>query len=191
MAISARAEAILGYWNDLGPAGWYAGSAEIDDEVRRRFLSDWTEAHAGGLRPWLTCSDGILAYLLLTDEFPRNMFRDQGRAFATDPLARQVATFAWQKKADLGIEPPLRQFFYLPLMHSETIIDQDRCVALFKARMPEAENNLLHARAHREVIRRFGRFPFRNAALGRQDTPAERAFLESGAYGAIVRELGG
>ena len=76
-------------------------------------------------------------------------------------------------------------------MHSETIIDQDRCVALFKARMPEAENNLLHARAHREVIRRFGRFPFRNAALGRQDTPAERAFLESGAYGAIVRELGG
>ena len=191
MAISARAEAILGYWNDLGPAGWYAGSAEIDDEVRRRFLSDWTEAHAGGLRPWLTCSDGILAYLLLTDQFPRNMFRDQGRAFATDPLARQVATFAWQKKADLGIEPPLRQFFYLPLMHSETIIDQDRCVALFKARMPEAENNLLHARAHREVIRRFGRFPFRNASLGRQDTPAERAFLESGAYGAIVRELGG
>ena len=191
MAISARAEAILGYWNELGPAGWYAGGAEIDGEIRRRFLSDWTEAHAGGLKSWLTCAPGVLAYLLLTDQFPRNMFRDEGRAFASDPLARHVATFAWHKKIDLGIDPPLRQFFYLPLMHSESIVDQDRCVALFKARMPDAANNLLHARAHREVIRRFGRFPFRNAALGRQDTPAERAFLESGAYGAIVRELGG
>ena len=133
----------------------------------------------------------MLAYLLLTDQFPRNMFRDEGRAFASDPLARHVATFAWHKKIDLGIDPPLRQFFYLPLMHSESIVDQDRCVALFKARMPDAANNLLHARAHREVIRRFGRFPYRNAALGRQTTPEEQAFLDGGSYGAIVRELGG
>ena len=190
MAISARAEAILGYWNDLGPAGWYAGSAEIDDEVRRRFLSDWTEAHAGGLRPWLTCSDGILAYLLLTDQFPRNMFRDQGRAFATDPLARQVATFAWQKKADLGIEPPLRQFFYLPLMHSESQTDQDRCVRLMLTRIPETgKDNLRHAKAHREVIRRFGRFPYRNEALARKDTPLEEAFVRDGGYGSVLREM--
>ena len=182
---------IIDFWLDAGPERWFSVDPDFDALVRVRFLDAHETAARGDLSDWDARAEGALALILLTDQFPRNMFRDQGRAFATDPLARQVATFAWQKKADLGIEPPLRQFFYLPLMHSETIIDQDRCVALFKARMPEAENNLLHARAHREVIRRFGRFPFRNAALGRQDTPAERAFLESGAYGAIVRELGG
>jgi uncharacterized protein (DUF924 family) len=92
----------------------------------------------------------------------------------------------------MKIDEPARQFFYLPLMHSENLADQDRCVRLVLTRLPETGvSNLLHAKAHREVIRRFGRFPHRNAALGRSDTPAEAAFLASGGYGAVVREIKG
>jgi uncharacterized protein (DUF924 family) len=91
---------------------------------------------------------------------------------------------------DLRLDGPLRQFFYLSYMHSEMLTDQDRAVRLFKARMAEGDT-LLHARAHREVIRRYGRFPYRNAALGRVSTPEEAAFLADGGYGAMVRELRG
>ena len=190
MTISPQAEAVLGYWRDLGPAGWYASNTTIDTEIRRRFESTWNEALAGGLGSWMSCPEGILAYLLLTDQFPRNMFREQGKAFATDALARRAAALAWQSGRDLKIDGEIRQFFYLPLMHSENSFDQDRCVALFLSRMRDrGGNNTLHARAHREVIRRFRRFPFRNAALGRDSTAAEKDFLASGGYGAVVRSL--
>lgn len=186
-----KAQAILDYWTDLGEAGWYAGGEALDSDIHARFAADWAEARAGRLTPWMDSAQGTLALLLLTDQFPRNMFRGQAQAFATDPLARQVTFFAWQTGLDLKIEGSIRQFFYLPLMHSEYKLDQDRCVALFAARMPEATGNLLHARAHRAVIRQFGRFPFRNAALGRISTPEEERFLAEGGYGAIVRSLGG
>lgn len=192
MPISPRAKAVLGYWRDLGPAGWYAGGESLDAEIRSRFEEDWSTAVSGGHRSWMHCPEGILAFLLLTDQFPRNMFRGQGKAFATDPLARRAAHYAWQNQLDLRIDEPMRQFFYLPLEHSESPFDQDRAVALIKARMPETgAETLLHARAHREIIRRFRRFPFRNEALGRETTPEERAFLEAGGYMAIVRELQG
>ncbi|MCB1388922.1 MAG: DUF924 domain-containing protein [Rhodobacteraceae bacterium] len=192
MPINPRAEAILAYWQDLGPEGWYAGGEALDREIRSRFEGDWNTAAQGGNSDWMHCPEGMLAYLILTDQFPRNMFRGSGKAFSTDPLARRVAHYAWQNGADLRIDEPIRQFFYLPLSHSESPFDQDRCVALTKARMPETgAGNLLHARAHREIIRRFRRFPFRNEALGRASTPAEIDFLQNGGYGAIVRALGG
>ena len=188
MTLPPRARDILDYWTGIGPDGWYAGGEALDAEIRTRFEGDWHEAHAGGLRPWLGSAPGLLAYLTLTDQFPRNMFRGEARAFATDRLALEASIRAVQHGFDLRIDGTLRQFFYLPMMHSEYGVDQDRCVALFTARMPG--DNLLHARAHREVIRRFGRFPFRNAALGRVSTPEEEDFLSQGGYGAIVRSLG-
>ncbi|MGR3540654.1 MAG: DUF924 family protein [Hasllibacter sp.] len=183
---------VLAFWLDeVGPDGWYAGGEALDARVRRRFQDLWHRATAGALSLWLSYPSGALAYCVLTDQLPRNMFRGTARAFATDGIARAAACMAVDRKWDLRIDPPARQFFYLPFEHSEAISDQDRAVRLFKQRMPEAADNLLHARAHREVIRRFGRFPHRNDALGRETTPDERAWLDAGGYGRTVRELGG
>ena len=182
---------ILAFWLDeVGPEGWYMPPEGLDDTIRDRFEPAWVEATRGAHSMWLTHASGALAYLILLDQFPRNMFRDTGRAFSTDRVARTAAKAAIDRGWDLKIDEPARQFFYLPLMHSENVSDQDRCVRLMKERMPDSgASNLLHARAHREVIRRFGRFPTRNAALGRTSTKAEAEWLETGGYGAIVREL--
>ncbi len=181
---------VLAYWLDeVGPEGWYNADDRLDRTIRERFEQDWREAEEGGLSLWLTYPGGALAYLLVTDQFPRNMFRDTARSFALDPVALAVAKAAISRNWDTRIDPPARQFFYLPLMHSENLSDQDRCVRLFLTRMPEAQDNLLHARAHREIIRDFGRFPYRNATLGREMQPREQAFLDSGGYGATLRSL--
>jgi len=186
-----RPEEILEFWlDDVGPEGWYNSTDAQDAQIRDRFLPAWEAACEGGLSMWLTYPSGVLAYLVVTDQFSRNMFRDDADAFTLDPVALAVAKLAIQKGWDLKIDAPARQFFYLPLMHSEMLSDQDRCIRLMVDRMPKtAENNLLHAQAHREVIRRFGRFPHRNAALGRCDTREERAFAAAGGYGGIIRQL--
>ena len=186
----ANPEEILSFWLDeTGPKGWYAGGAELDQTIRDRFEDTYNQACDGALSLWLTYASGTLAYIILTDQFSRNMFRDTAKAFATDKIAKAAAKAAISKNWDLRIDGEARQFFYMPLMHSECLEDQDRCVRLFKTRMPESANNLLHARAHREIIRRFGRFSTRNAALGRESSAAEQAYLDKGGYGAIVREL--
>ncbi|MGI1663174.1 DUF924 family protein [Palleronia sp. KMU-117] len=187
----ANPDDILTYWLDkVGPEGWYKGGDALDAEIRETFLSDWTRARDGALSLWLTYPNGTLAYIILTDQFPRNMFRDRPEAFALDKAARSAAKTAIDKGWDLRIDEPARQFFYLPLMHSECLADQDRCVRLMMTRLPQSgASSLLHAKAHREVIRRFGRFPYRNAALSRDTQPAEAAFLSDGGYGATVRAL--
>ncbi|MBC7133808.1 MAG: DUF924 domain-containing protein [Roseovarius sp.] len=181
---------VLRFWLDeVGPEGWYAVDDALDAQIRARFLDAWEDARAGACASWLTCPSGTLAYVILTDQFPRNMFRGEARAFDTDRAALTAAKLAIGRGWDMRIDEPARQFFYLPLMHSENLCDQDRCVRLICERMPEhGPGNLLHARAHREVIRRFGRFPYRNAALGRPSTAPERAFEAEGGYGAIVRK---
>ncbi|MGP6085645.1 DUF924 family protein [Antarctobacter jejuensis] len=181
---------VLAFWLDeVGPKGWYEKDEALDETIRQRFMADWEGLMAGRYGLWLTYPSGALAYIILADQFPRNMFRDDGRAFSSDHVARAAAKQAIHRGWDVKIDPPGRQFFYLPLSHSENLCDQDRCVRLIKERMPEAEGNLLHARAHREVIRDFGRFPFRNAALSRKTTEAEQTFLENGGYGATLRQL--
>lgn len=184
-------ETILDFWlHDVGPSGWYRAEDELDAEIRTRFLSAWEDAHAGRRDYWLNGPRGTLAFLILTDQFPRNMFRGDPRSFATDAQARAAAEAAIAHGWDMEVAEPERQFFYLPLMHSEDIADQDRSVALFTSSMPETgTSNLTHAKAHREIICRFGRFPYRNVALGRETTAEEAAFLEKGGYGAILREL--
>lgn len=187
---TARALEIIDFWEEVGPKGWYVSTPELDATITRRFLPDWEAAAAGGLCEWLGAPQGALAYLLVTDQFGRNMFRGDARAFATDARARKAATTAIHHRMDLKLPEPIRQFFYLPFMHGETTFDQDRCIRLMIARMPETgADNLRHARAHREIIRRFGRFPYRNAALGRQNTHAEEAFLAEGGYMAVLNAL--
>lgn len=184
-------EDVLAYWLDeLSPKDWYLGGDALDQHIRDRFLATWEAAQEGSCGLWLTYSTGTLAYLLLNDQFPRNMFRGSGKAFASDDGARAAAKAAIAHGWDLKIDAPARQFFYLPLMHSENLCDQDRSVRLFLKRMPDSGgSNLLHAKAHREVIRRFGRFPYRNEALNRVTTPAEAEFLDHGSYGSVVQEL--
>ncbi|SPJ23727.1 DUF924 family protein [Palleronia abyssalis] len=185
----ASPEEVLSFWLDeVGPEGWYKQDDDLDQACRDRFAATWVEARAGGLSLWLTYPSGTLAYSIVTDQFPRNMWRGHSDSFALDPVALAAAKVAIGRGWDMKIDPPSRQFFYLPLMHSENLSDQERCVRLFHARMPEAEDNLIHACAHREVIRRFGRFPHRNETLGRETYPAEFEFLQNGGYGAVVRE---
>ena len=184
-------EDILAFWlDDIGPEGWYVADAALDAKIRDRFLDAWTGAMEGRYALWLTYPSGTLAYLILLDQFSRNMFRGEARAFSSDRVAIAAAKSAIAKGYDLKIDPPARQFFYLPLMHSENLCDQDRCIRLMKERMPQTgASNLLHARAHREVIRKFGRFPTRNSALSRPSTAAESGYLSDGGYGATVRRL--
>lgn len=183
---------VLDYWlGDLGPEAWYAGGAELDAEIRERFFLLWQAALDGGIEHWVEGTVGTLAYLIVTDQMARNMHRGTELAFATDPQALAAARKAVDAGWDLGAPEPDRQFFYLPFEHSEDLADQDRCIALMQDRLPGSPENLLHARAHRDIIARFGRFPFRNKALGRETTPEEQAFLDNGGYGAVVEALKG
>ena len=187
----ANPEEILAFWLDeIGPDGWYSGGEELDERIKTKFLETYERACDGALSLWLTYPSGTLAYIILTDQFPRNMFRGTARCFAADGIALATAKMAIQKGWDQRIDEPARQFFYLPLMHSECLVDQDRAVRLIMTRMPKkGSGNLIHAKAHREVIRKFGRFPYRNEALGRDTPQAEVEYLEAGGYGATVREL--
>lgn len=183
---------VLDYWlGDVGPEGWYVGGDEIDAAIRDRWGDLWTAAHGGGLEHWIDGPAPTLAYLLVTDQFSRNIHRGKALAFATDPQARAAARRAVDAGWDMDVPVPERQFMYLPFEHSEDAEDQSLSVRLFEERMPEAAENILHAHAHAEVIRRFGRFPFRNAALGRPDTEEEARFLAEGGYGALVRQMKG
>lgn len=184
---------VLSFWLDeIGPKGWYEVSEELDATIRKRFMAAWENAQAGGFSLWLTYPSGTLAYIILMDQFPRNMFRGEGRAFSTDRPALAAAKAAINRKWDLRIDEPARQFFYLPLMHSENLCDQEQCVRLVCERMPDfGAETLLHARAHREVIRQFGRFPYRNDALKRNTTKPEQSFIEGGSYGELVRVMKG
>lgn len=179
---------IVDFWTEIGPKGWYATEAALDTRIRDSFGAAWEQAHNGAFLEWGATARGALAYLILTDQFPRNMFRGDGRSFATDARALAASFRFTHASLDLTVAGPIRQFFYLPFMHAETRSAQDHGVCLFLMRMPGTDN-LEHARAHRLVIRRFGRFPYRNAALGRHTSPLEQAFLDQGGYGAALAEL--
>ncbi len=182
-------EDILSFWIDeVGPKGWYEQNDELDATIRTRFLDAWEEAAMGACGLWLTSPRGALAYIVLTDQFPRNMFRDDPRAFDTDKSALAASKVAIDRDWDMRVSGTARQFFYMPMMHSERLMDQDRCVRLTCSRL-EGADTLLHAKVHREIIRLFGRFPYRNEALGRVTTEQEQAFLTEGGYRRILNSL--
>jgi uncharacterized protein (DUF924 family) len=171
---------ILAFWRDAGPDRWYTSDDAFDAEVCRRFLGLWQNAAAGELSSWETSDDGALALVIVLDQFPRNMFRGDIRTYASDPQARGVAHRAIDRGVDARIDPALREFLYLPLMHSEHLPDQLRCIELSRA-AGHAEN-LKWAEHHADIIRRFGRFPHRNSILGRATTADEQAFLDEGGF---------
>jgi uncharacterized protein (DUF924 family) len=171
---------VIAFWREAGPDRWFNKDTAFDDQIRERFLALHESAAAGELSNWETSADGALALLLLLDQFPRNMFRGQARTFATDPLAREITAGALVRGFDAQMGPDMRSFFYLPFEHSEDMADQERALMLYKA-SGDAEN-LKWAELHADIIRRFGRFPHRNALLGRATTPAEQAFLDAGGF---------
>lgn len=176
----ATADDVLAFWRAAGEKKWFAKNDAFDAEIKSRFLPTYEAAAKGALADWEATPDGALALTIVLDQFPRNMFRRDTRAFAADATARAVADRALARGFDQQVPDDMRLFFYLPFEHSETMADQDRCCALVKAL---GNADLLHwAELHADVIRRFGRFPHRNALLGRTTTPAEKAYLDSDGF---------
>ena len=171
---------VIAFWREAGPERWFEKNEVFDEAVRARFLALHERATDGELKHWEQSANGALALMLLCDQFPRNMFRGTARAFATDELARAIAAGALLKGFDAQVPSDLRTFLYLPFEHSEDIADQERGLALYTA--AGDQDDLKWAQIHADIIRRFGRFPHRNAALGRGTTPEEQAFLDAGGF---------
>jgi uncharacterized protein (DUF924 family) len=170
---------LLRFWQDAGPKRWFRKDVVFDAEFRDRFLALHQAAARGDLREWTTDPQHCLALVLLLDQFPRNAFRGTARAWATDALARVVAAQALARRFDAQFDDELRNFFYLPFMHSEWLPDQERALDLTRGLGTDAPK---FAVVHHAIIRRFGHFPHRNALLGRRTTPEERAFLDEGGF---------
>jgi len=171
---------IIAFWTDAGWDRWYAKNDAFDAEIRARFVPAYEAARDGALASWEGSDDGTLALILLLDQFPRNLFRNDPRAFATDAAACALAKRAIDRGVGDRVDPQLRQFIYMPLMHSEELLDQEYCCALFRA--TGDADNMKYADIHADIIRRFGRFPHRNAVLGRKTTAEEQAFLDAGGF---------
>jgi uncharacterized protein (DUF924 family) len=167
-----QADAVLKFWFGRERKAWFEKNPAFDEEIRERFLPDYELGAAGLLGSWRQAPARCLALVVLLDQFPRNMFRDSARAFAADPLARDAARTILARGWDQAMTPDERMFAYLPFEHSEALQDQELSLKLF-----EGNDNFEWARKHWEIIRRFGRFPHRNAALGRASTSEEIEFL--------------
>lgn len=171
---------VLTFWRSAGPEKWYAKSDAFDAAIRLKFEPVHHAAARGQYDGWTATPEGALALLILLDQFPRNLYRDSGHAFATDSKARAVARDAIEAGFHLAVEPELRQFFVLPFEHSEDLADQDFGLAVV-TELGDA-SLLKWVKVHRDIIVRFGRFPHRNPCLGRRTTGEERAFLEDGGF---------
>lgn len=172
---------ILSFWfEETAPAQWFQVSLEFDETIKRRFLDHYGLAAQGIYDDWIHSVDGALALVILFDQFPRNMFRGSAQQFATDSKALQIAELAIERGFDQLLPPVKRRFLYLPFEHSEKLSDQQRSVALFETMRDDDPLGVEYAERHLKVIEEFGRFPHRNAALGRVNTPAEDAYLKAG-----------
>lgn len=197
--MTASAEDILAFWFGEPPAGqaavdalvkrWFGSSPELDAEIRDRFAPTMAAAASGRLDAWQDAPRARLALILLLDQFPRNVFRGTPAAFAQDARALDLTVRGTDTGMDRHLGPLERVFFYMPMQHSEAIAVQDRSVALFEALAESDAPRFLtdtlrssadHARQHRDIIAVYGRFPHRNALLGRDSTEAEERFLEQG-----------
>jgi uncharacterized protein (DUF924 family) len=168
------AEDVLGFWF-AAPARWWKKDPVFDTEIRDRFLALHEAVDRGEHEAWLETPRGALAYVIVLDQFSRNMFRGSARSFASDTRARAASRRAVDRGDDRALSDDERPFLYMPFMHSEDLADQDRCSALFAALRPDQAR---FAEMHRDIIRRFGRFPHRNGLLGRQSTSEEEEFLK-------------
>lgn len=174
-----EARRLVAFWREAGPERWFARDDAFDAQCAA-LLPLHLHASRGGLAHWATTATGALALVLLLDQIPRNAYRGSAHAWATDGLARRHAHEALEAGFDAAVDPALRVFFYLPFEHSESLDDQRRSLALH-ARL-DGDDAGRWARLHFELIERFGRFPHRNAALGRATTPEEQAYLDAGGF---------
>jgi uncharacterized protein (DUF924 family) len=187
MSTTVTAQDVQAFWFQGDPATWrsdpwFKRSDAFDAAIRARFGTAVQAAQDGVLDGWAATAEGALALLLLLDQFSRNIHRGSHLAFAGDAHARRIARAAIAAEAEAKLTPVQRAFLYLPFEHSEAMADQDLSVRLFES-LPQADwrdTVVDYAHRHRDVIRDFGRFPHRNAALGRESTPAERAWQDAG-----------
>jgi uncharacterized protein (DUF924 family) len=175
---------VTGFWRDAGRRAWFRRDPAFDEAIRDRFESAHLEASRSGFEDWRDTAEGALALVLLLDQFPRNLYRGSAHAFATDPLARDVADAAIGAGFDLVTEPQLQPFLYLPFEHHEDPASQDRALELLRRHAEQTgdADYLRYARLHADLIARFGRFPHRNRVLGRASTPVEVEYLASGGF---------
>jgi uncharacterized protein (DUF924 family) len=177
-------QAVIDCWLRHGPEAWFSRNEALDAEIQAEYADLHFQASCCALSEWEKTPEGTLALLLLLDQFPRNLFRGSGHSYATDPLARATARRALDKGFDVKVEPILRPFFYLPFEHSEELEDQKFSISLFEKHRDETGDAepLKWAIVHLQLIERFGRFPHRNAALGRETTPEEQAYLDADGF---------
>ncbi len=189
--MSIEAKDVVDFWmNHVGPSNWYRNDAALNAEIKSKFEETWENAKRGEFCQWICSPEGCLALILLLDQFPRKMFAGTAKAYSTDGSALAAAKRGIVMGHDLKVSEPERQFFYLPMMHSESLMDQERCVRLMSLRMLKfGGESVLHAKAHRDVIRQFGRFPYRNKILGRQSTSPELAYMTAGGYDLTINTI--
>jgi uncharacterized protein (DUF924 family) len=169
-------QAIIEFWfTEPVNKHWFNSTQALDDQIRDSYQSLWEQAASGVLDDWKTSPEGCLALVIILDQFPLNMFRGEARSFSTEQQAVAVTKHALELGIDQELPHDQLAFLYMPLMHSESLADQDRSVACFEK--AGLQYNLEFARHHREIVRHFGRFPHRNEILGRESTPEERAWL--------------
>ena len=176
-----RPDDVLNFWASIGKKGWWTKDDEIDRQIVEQFSETHAQAAAGELDHWADTADGALALIIVLDQFSRNMFRGESKTFAQDAKALELAKRAVEAGFDKQAMEELRLFFYLPYEHSESIADQNVSVLLMHS-IGNNPDNMKAVLEHREIIERFGRFPHRNAVLGRHTTPAEQAYLDSGGF---------
>ncbi len=169
---------ILDFWfSDEVRKLWFGATAEFDALLRERYLSLWQQASRGELNHWMQTPEGCLALVIILDQFPLNMFRGEAQSFASEAQSRDVAQTAIQHNFDRVLADDQRAFLYMPYMHSEALADQKRALELFD--QPGLEGNLRFARHHHDIVEKFGRFPHRNKALGRESSAGEIEYLNS------------
>jgi len=178
-----KQEVLLFWFSEASPAQWFQKNDEFDALIRDRFQITYEMARDGLCKPWAQDADGCLALCLVLDQFPRNMFRGRPEAFATDEQALLVAKQAVHKGFDQVLKPLKRRFIYLPYEHSENLNDQKKSLELFGRMKDDDPLGYEYALRHKDVIEKFGRFPHRNAILGRESTEEELAYLrENGGF---------
>jgi uncharacterized protein (DUF924 family) len=171
-------QTILDFWYSKAMQDrWFSSTPALDDEIRSQFEALWRKAAAGELDEWKETPEGCLALAIVLDQLPLNMFRGKAESFSTEQQAVRIARQAIDKGYDRRLPAGRLAFLYMPLMHSENLADQDLSVRLFEAE--KLESNLRFAQHHRELIRKYGRFPHRNGLLGRKSTPEEIEYLAS------------
>ncbi|MGF0539704.1 DUF924 family protein [Agrobacterium sp. ES01] len=175
---------IIDFWLRHGPEAWFSGSEALDREIADNYADLHIKASKRELADWEASPEGALALLLLVDQFPRNLYRGSAHSYAVDGLARAIARRALANAFDRKVEPELRPFFYLPFEHSEDMADQEYSLRLFVAHREKTgdEEALKWAVTHYDIIKKFGRFPHRNAALGRDTTVEEQAYLDDDGF---------